>query len=57
MLSRLRTALKFLTYGVLIGIFFAPDRGEETRKKVMNRVSGGVRDMIGNVTGGNSQSQ
>lgn len=55
MLSRFRTALKFMTYGLLIGIFFAPDRGDETRRKVMNWVSTNARQMVGNVTGGNSQ--
>jgi hypothetical protein len=55
MLSQLRTALKFMTYGVLIGIFFAPDRGSETRRKAFNWVSSGFRDVVGNVTGNNSQ--
>jgi hypothetical protein len=55
MLSRLQTALKFMTYGLLIGIFFAPDKGAETRRKVMNWVSSGVRDVIGNATGNNSR--
>jgi hypothetical protein len=54
MLSRMQTALKFLTYGLLIGIFFAPDRGAETRRKVYNWVSSGVRDVVGNATGGNN---
>jgi hypothetical protein len=55
MLSRLRTALKFLTYGVLIGIFFAPASGAENRQKVMNWVSSTCREFVGNLTGGNSQ--
>jgi hypothetical protein len=55
MLSRLQTALKFLTYGLLIGIFFAPDKGAETRRKVINWVTSGARELFGNVTGSNSQ--
>lgn len=54
MLGRLQTALKFLTYGLLIGIFFAPDRGSETRRKVTNWVTSGAREFVGNITGGNS---
>jgi hypothetical protein len=55
MLSRMQTALKFLTYGLLIGIFFAPDRGAETRRKVVNWATSGAREFFGNVTGGGSR--
>jgi hypothetical protein len=55
MLNRLRTALKFLTYGLLIGIFFAPDSGAETRRKVASWVSTGFRELFGNVTGGGAR--
>ena len=55
MLSRFQTALKFLTYGLLIGIFFAPYRGAETRRKVINWVTGGIREFFGNLTGGESR--
>jgi hypothetical protein len=55
MLGRMQTALKFLTYGLLIGIFFAPDRGAETRRKVVNWVTSGARDFAGNITGGNGK--
>lgn len=34
MLSRARTATKFFTYGMLIGVFFAPGSGEETRQRL-----------------------
>jgi hypothetical protein len=54
MLSRFRTALKFMTYGLLIGIFFAPDRGDETRRKVINWATSNFRQVVGNVTGDNS---
>lgn len=55
MLSRLQTALKFLTYGLLIGIFFAPDKGAETRRKVVNWVTSGAREFFGNFTGGDAR--
>jgi hypothetical protein len=55
MLSRLQTALKFLTYGVLIGIFFAPASGAENRQRVMNWVSATFRELLGNLTGGDSR--
>lgn len=57
MLSRVRTALKFMTYGVLIGIFFAPESGAETRRKVKNWATSGFRDLKGNLTGGSADSQ
>ncbi|TVR75609.1 MAG: YtxH domain-containing protein [Sphaerobacteraceae bacterium] len=54
MLGRLQTALKFLTYGLLIGIFFAPNSGAETRRKVTGWVTSGAKDFMGNITGGDS---
>jgi gas vesicle protein len=33
-LSRARTATKFFTYGMLIGVLFAPGSGEETRQRL-----------------------
>lgn len=36
MLSRMRVALKFMTYGVLLGVFLAPRSGAETRHEVMS---------------------
>ena len=51
MLSRTRVALKFMTYGVLIGVFCAPRSGAETRHEIgswigslTHGVFGGSRD-------------
>lgn len=38
MLSRARTAMKFFTYGLLIGVLFAPASGAETRERVRDFV-------------------
>ncbi len=56
MLSRVQTALKFMTYGILIGIFFAPDSGAETRRKIMNWATSSFRELFSSITGGNSSS-
>ena len=34
MLARTRTAMKFFTYGLLIGVLFAPRAGAETRQQI-----------------------
>jgi hypothetical protein len=34
MLSRARTATKFFTYGLLIGVLFAPGSGQQTRQRL-----------------------
>jgi len=40
MFSHTRTALKFLVYGLILGLLFAPSSGEETRRELVNRVKG-----------------
>jgi gas vesicle protein len=52
MLGRMRTALKFLTCGVIIGILFAPRSGAETRRRVSQWLSSSVRETVGGFTGG-----
>jgi gas vesicle protein len=52
MLGRARTALKFFVYGLLIGLFFAPRSGEETRAQVLSWANQTVKDVVGNVGGG-----
>lgn len=38
MLTRARTAMKFFTYGLLLGILFAPGSGEETRSRIKDMI-------------------
>lgn len=40
MFSHARTALKFLVYGLIIGLLFAPSSGEETRRELVSRAKG-----------------
>ncbi|MDI3339476.1 MAG: YtxH domain-containing protein [Sphaerobacter sp.] len=35
MLSRMRIALKFMTYGIVVGLLFAPRRGAEMRHELI----------------------
>jgi len=51
MLSRMRVALKFMTYGILIGVFFAPRSGADTRHEVMSKIG----SMAGGLFGGSRQ--
>ncbi len=39
MLSRARTATKFFTYGLLIGVLFAPGSGDETRQRLKSWIT------------------
>lgn len=52
MISHARTAVKFFVYGLVLGLLFAPKRGEETRKEVMGWITSTVQETVGNVTGG-----
>lgn len=50
MLGRTRVALKFMTYGVLLGVLFAPRSGSQTRHDVMGWAKsnfGGVLSQFG----------
>lgn len=37
-MSRARTAMKFLTIGLIAGILFAPRAGEQTRQQLMDTI-------------------
>lgn len=47
MIRNMRTAVKFLVYGLVIGLVFAPRSGAETRKELMDWVSGSVKGLTG----------
>ncbi|HEU4793690.1 MAG TPA: YtxH domain-containing protein [Nitrolancea sp.] len=50
MLDKMRVALKFMTVGVLIGIFFAPRRGSETRRDLLRWTRSSSRGLLGGVS-------
>lgn len=55
MIGRARTALKFFVYGLLVGLFFAPRSGEETRSQVLSWANQTVKDVVSNAgSGGNN---
>jgi len=56
MLARSRVALKFMTYGILIGVFFAPRSGAQTRREVMTWAKSNFGGLLGGLGlgGGNS---
>ena len=47
MMSRMRTALKFMTYGILVGILFTPRSGSETRRELMRWATSTTRGLVG----------
>jgi gas vesicle protein len=47
MIARTRTAMKFFTYGLLIGLLFAPRSGKETRSRILAWASDSVKSLIG----------
>ena len=47
MIARTRTAMKFFTYGLLIGLFFAPRSGKETRSRIISWASDSVKTFLG----------
>jgi len=55
MLGHARTAVKFLTYGLVIGLLFAPRSGKETRQEIIHWVTASIQDTVQGVTGGSSQ--
>jgi len=47
MLGRMRVALKFMTFGMLLGVILAPRSGAETRHEITDWVSSMTRGMLG----------
>ncbi|HQY32168.1 MAG TPA: hypothetical protein PK691_12800 [Thermomicrobiales bacterium] len=46
MIGKARGKMKFLVYGMLVGIAFAPYSGRETRSRVAGWFATSVRDVI-----------
>lgn len=51
MFKHTRTALKFFVYGLLLGVFFAPRSGDESRKRFISWITGTAKDAVSQVTG------
>jgi gas vesicle protein len=47
MIGRTRTAMKFFTYGLLIGLLFAPRSGKETRARVLSWAAESGKSLLG----------
>jgi len=47
MFGHARTAVKFFVYGLLVGLFFAPRSGAETRAQAVDCVVGAVKKVLG----------
>lgn len=47
MLVRTKTALKFFTYGLIVGLLFAPRSGKETRALLISWVGQTLKDTLG----------
>lgn len=47
MISRTRTAMKFFTYGLILGLLFAPRSGKETRSKLMAWAGDNLKGVLG----------
>ena len=47
MFGQARTAAKFFVYGLLVGLFFAPRSGAETRSEAVDWVMNAVKKFAG----------
>jgi gas vesicle protein len=47
MISRTRTAMTFFTYGLIIGLLFAPRSGKETRARLLSWVGDNFKGILG----------
>ncbi len=47
MIGRTRVGFKYLFWGMVVGLLFAPRSGKETRAKVMNKLKGGADALLG----------
>lgn len=46
-MQKLRTATKFFTYGLVIGVLFAPRSGRDTRTAAVGWVNGILKNTLG----------
>lgn len=53
MIGRAKTATKFFVYGLIVGIFFAPRSGEETRAQIFGWLGDAAKNILG---GGGGES-
>ncbi len=49
MIGRTRVGFKYLFWGLIIGVLFAPRSGKETRAKVWNKLSSAIDTVLGMV--------
>ncbi len=56
MLRNARTAVKFFTYGIVVGLLFAPQSGEQTRKQLFGMLGSTIEETMSNLTGGSDDS-
>jgi len=47
MIGRTRVSFKYLFWGMVVGLLFAPRSGKETRAKVINKLKGGADALLG----------
>jgi gas vesicle protein len=47
MIKNAKTAIKFLVYGLVIGLLFAPRSGEETRRELVAWLTGTMKEAVG----------
>lgn len=47
MFRGIRTAAKYFTIGIILGMLFSPRSGEENRKELLNWARGTVGDLMG----------
>lgn len=52
MFRHARTAVKWLVYGLVVGLLFAPASGKETRKDLLHWGSEALKDATKMATGG-----
>ena len=47
MIGRTRVGIKYLFWGMIVGILFAPMSGKETRSKLTNKLSSALSSLLG----------